>query len=59
MAALVELLLEQGIRLRSYGEGDRKTLCPKCSHTRKDRRDPCLSVRIDSYSALWNCHHCQ
>jgi hypothetical protein len=27
--------------------GNRKTVCPKCSHTRKNKRDPCLSVKIE------------
>lgn len=33
-----------------------KMPCPKCSHTRKNRRDPCLSVDIEK--GLFNCHHC-
>src|SRR5215471_2620216 len=56
--ALPEQLLQQGIRPKRYGSGDQKLLCPKCSHTRKDRRDPCLSLTIDGESAVWNCHNC-
>lgn len=59
MATLAELLLEHGIRPRSYPEGSQKLLCPQCSHTRRNRRDPCLSLTIDDRGARWNCHHCQ
>lgn len=34
-----------------------KTTCPKCSHTRKHRNDPCLSV--DIAQGLFNCHNCE
>jgi twinkle protein len=33
-----------------------KTLCPKCSHTRKHSKDRCLSVDINE--GLFNCHNC-
>ena len=33
-----------------------KTKCPKCSHERKKKSDPCLSVNIDK--GLYNCHNC-
>src|SRR5689334_7212664 len=59
MATLAELLLEQGIRSRGYADGTRKELCPRCSHTRKHRSDPCLSVTIEGTSAVWHCRHCQ
>src|SRR5215831_659576 len=55
---LAEQLLQQGIRPTRYTSGDQKLLCPKCSHTRKNRRDPCLSLTIDGESAVWNCHNC-
>jgi twinkle protein len=55
---LAERLLEQGIRPKRYSDGDQKLLCPKCSHTRKDRKDPCLSLTIDGEGAVWNCHNC-
>jgi twinkle protein len=60
MATLQEKLLEQGIRLMSYGEGSQKITCPKCSATRRNKCDPCLSVRIDvgGDGAVWQCHHC-
>ena len=39
--------------------GNNKIQCPKCSHTRKNKSDPCLSVTLESdQSYVWNCHHC-
>jgi twinkle protein len=58
VATLPELLLEHGIRPRGYREGDQKLICPKCSHQRRNRKDPCLSLTIERDSAVWNCHHC-
>lgn len=52
-------LLEQGIRLKHYNIGAHKTTCPRCSHTRKDKKDPCLWVNIKEPDlALWKCHNC-
>jgi twinkle protein len=59
MAILAELLLEHGIRLRAYGEGNQKIPCPDCSHTRRKRNEPCLSVTIERDRAIWLCHHCR
>lgn len=53
-----EKLNQEGIRLRNYGPGSRKTLCPKCSHTRKKKKDPCLSVTIKDEGAAYLCHNC-
>lgn len=36
--------------------GQIKTLCPKCSHTRKKKTDKCLSVNLDSQ--VWTCFNC-
>jgi twinkle protein len=56
MATLAEKLLEHGIRPRSFAPGNYKMLCPKCSHTRKNRTDPCLSLTIeDDERAVWDC----
>ncbi|WP_247895943.1 AAA family ATPase [Azospirillum brasilense] len=56
---LAERLLEHGIRLPSYGQGGHKIVCPQCSHTRRHKADPYLSVTVDDDSgAVWNCHHC-
>jgi twinkle protein len=55
-------LRDAGIALRNYNIGNHKTTCPQCSANRKpgNRRDPCLSVTIDSDGgAVWNCHNCQ
>ena len=52
-------LHEQGIRLNSNQIGNHKTTCPECSHTRKNRKDPCLSVTLDAHGgAVWKCHNC-
>lgn len=48
-----------GIDLRGYTRGQRKVLCPKCSHTRRhNRNEPCLSVNLDGEVLVWRCHHC-
>lgn len=50
-----EQLKNQGIDVRvSYGET--KTICPKCSQNRKNKKEPCLSVNVSE--GVWNCHHC-
>lgn len=36
--------------------GNIRTICPKCSHDRKNPKDPCLSV--DTEKACWLCHNC-
>ena len=36
-----------------------KSTCPECSHTRRNKKDPCLSVKVERDGATWNCHHCQ
>ena len=45
---------ELGIDISKVRGG--KTICPKCSHTRKHKSDPCLSVDIQE--GLFNCHNC-
>lgn len=49
-------LQAQGIDLGRKQSGQIKTRCPKCSHERKKKNDPSLSVDIDN--GVWNCHHC-
>lgn len=49
-----EKLQSLGIEVRA-SRGQVKVLCPRCSHTRKNRRDPCLSVNIDT--GVYNCHN--
>ncbi len=46
---------ELGINLR-HTSGQEKTQCPKCSHQRRKKTDPCLSVNIDE--GVYKCHHC-
>ncbi len=48
--------LELGIDISKI-KGSGKTLCPKCSHTRKKKMDPCLSVNLKE--GLWFCHNCE
>ena len=33
-----------------------KTLCPKCSATRKKKNNPCLNVNTEK--GVWHCWHC-
>lgn len=37
--------------------GVTKTTCPNCSHKRKNKKDPCLYVRLDEGVA--KCFHCE
>jgi twinkle protein len=50
-----EALENLGIQLKRITNAG-KTLCPKCSHDRKKKNDPCLSVNIPDGS--YNCHNC-
>ena len=47
---------DYGIDLPEDFSGDRKTLCPQCSATRRKKNDPCLSVNGDT--GVWHCHNC-
>lgn len=53
----VELLKELKIDLKKRFKGSLKTTCPNCSSTRRNSKDPCLSVDIDE--GVYNCHHCE
>ena len=46
---------DNGIYIKK-SSGQVKTKCPKCSHERKKKSEPCLSVNIDE--GVWNCHNC-
>lgn len=50
-----EQLSNLGIRLRRRS-GAEKTTCPKCSESRRNKKDPCLSVNITN--GEFNCHNC-
>lgn len=48
-----------GIRVRSHAEGRwQKVLCPRCSHTRRKKREPCLRVKIDRDGVVFHCFNC-
>ena len=53
---MFEKFLEYGIDTKGRS-GDLKLTCPKCSPTRKNKSDRCLSVKTEK--GLYNCHHCQ
>ena len=42
MTDIAEKLSAEGIRLNRYTAGNQKTICPKCSHTRRNKTEPCL-----------------
>ena len=52
---MMEGFSKHGIVLKK-SKGQTKVKCPKCSHTRKKKSEPCLSVNIDE--GVWNCHNC-
>ena len=46
----------QDIEYKGVAKGNKKTTCPLCSHDRKKKSDPCLSVNFDKGVAkCWNC----
>lgn len=49
-----ELFTDLGIETKR-NHGSDKVLCPKCSHTRKNKRDPCLSIDLETGD--YNCHN--
>lgn len=59
MSNMIADLLQHGIKLKNHNVGAHKTTCPRCSHTRKDKKDPCLWVNIkEANLAMWKCHNC-
>lgn len=50
-----QLLSDLGIDLKRIKTSG-KTICPKCSHDRKKKNDPCLSVNVES--GMYKCHNC-
>lgn len=48
-------LSKLGIKIRRRS-GQEKTICPQCSDSRRNKKDPCLSVNITE--GTYNCHHC-
>jgi len=57
MTTLAEHLRAEKIVLRDYSEGTHRTICPCCSHTRKNKTEPCLSVTIDGDGVAYQCWH--
>ncbi len=49
-----EKLKDLGIELKN-SRGQQKVVCPKCSPTRKNKRDTCLSVNVNTGD--YNCHN--
>lgn len=49
-------LSDLGIEVHKIRGDQGYTVCPKCSHTRKKKKDPCLSVNISN--GAYCCHHC-
>jgi len=59
MSDMITDLVQQGIRLPNHHVGAHKVPCPRCSHTRKDKKDPCLYVTVEAAGkALWKCFNC-
>jgi twinkle protein len=52
---MTETFYDYDIDTKGKSSGQIKTLCPKCSHTRKKKNDPCLSVDISR--EVWQCHN--
>lgn len=46
---------DAGIEIPPGRRGEVDVICPKCSHTRKKKRDKCLSVNTDK--GTWLCQH--
>lgn len=52
--SIKQLFSDIGIETKK-SNGQDKVLCPKCSHIRKNKKDPCLS--IDLATGDYNCHN--
>lgn len=46
-----------GIKVSHFKGPQGKTLCPWCSHNRKKKTDPCLSVNLDEL--VYQCYNCE
>lgn len=56
MSDFYSKLVNLGITLKKTSGKEVHTTCPKCSHTRSHKNDPCLFVNIDA--GAYKCHHC-
>ena len=43
-------------RYANHTSGWHKVLCPECSATRKNKREPCLSINCET--GVFHCHNC-
>jgi twinkle protein len=52
--------IEQQVRGEAYrlGQGQHKIKCPSCSHSRKNKTDKTLSLKIEQDKILFQCWHC-
>jgi twinkle protein len=53
---MIQQLRSLGINVKEGQRGNVKVVCPKCSDSRKNKHDPCLSVDVNE--GIWNCHNC-
>ena len=53
---MTEFIEWEDIVVKESRTGTTKTLCPKCSHTRKKKKDPCLYVNFTS--GIAKCYNC-
>mgnify|MGYP003134432308 FL=1 len=52
---MIQDFIALGIKIKSNAN-NQKLRCPKCSETRKNKQDRCLSINLEQ--GLYNCHHC-
>ena len=52
---MIQDFIALGIEIKS-NVNNQKLRCPKCSETRKNKQDRCLSINLEQ--GLYNCHHC-
>jgi len=50
------LLSDFGITYKGRWSSEVKAVCPRCSHQRKKKKEPCLAINTDT--GLFTCHHC-
>lgn len=53
---MIDKLQALGIEVKANHHGNVKVKCPKCSESRRNKHEPCLSVDVDE--GIWNCHNC-
>lgn len=49
-----DLFAQKGI-ITKRNSGQDKVICPNCSHERKNKQDPCLSINLND--GTYNCHN--